>query len=158
LHFKRDDPLFFLSFFQQFPFGTIGEERETGTLASGRFGTFSREGGERWGELGWTWLFGPFCQTVMDGRRWEIDKNPSEKEKKLLPKIRRRRGEIKSGVCRNRLETFVDPTVVDVRIYLRAWRNNTTTTTTGREPCVLVRPYWTFPYFHSDGGFGVLIR
>jgi hypothetical protein len=32
-------------FFQQFPFGTIGEERETGTLASGRFGTFSREGG-----------------------------------------------------------------------------------------------------------------
>jgi hypothetical protein len=95
----------------------------------------------------------------MDGRRWEIDKNPSEKEKKkLLPKIRRRRGEIKSGVCRNRLETFVDPTVVDVRIYLRAWRNNTTTTTTGREPCVLVRPYWTFPYFHSDGGFGVLIR
>jgi hypothetical protein len=42
---KRDDPLFFLSIFQQFPFGTIGEERETGTLASGRFGTFSREGG-----------------------------------------------------------------------------------------------------------------
>ncbi len=141
MHFKRDDPLFFLSFFPAVSlWNNRRREREKLELWHLVDSEHFQERGERWGELGWTWLFGPFCQTVMDGRRWEIDKNPSEKKrkKKLLPKIRRRGGEIKSGVCRNRLETFVDPTVVDVRIYLRAGRNNTTTTT-GREPCVLVR-------------------
>jgi hypothetical protein len=41
---------------------------------------FQRRGERRGGKEDGHGLFGPFCQTVMDGRRWEIDKNPSKKE------------------------------------------------------------------------------
>lgn len=99
-------------------------------------------------------MFGPFCQTVMDGRRWEIDKNPSKKETntKLAQKKKRvREREIKSGVCRNRLETFVDPTVVDVHIYLSLSTLHTHTTGQRRIERRIERfgvfPYSTFPYF-----------
>ncbi len=55
--------------------------------------------------------------TVGDGKSIKIPRK--KKQIQNLPKKRREsEREIKSGVCRNRLETFVDPTVVDVHIYL----------------------------------------
>lgn len=65
-------------------------ERETGTFWHLVYGMeqFSelppppkKERGENKKKSGGTRLFGPFCQTVMDGQRWEIDKKKSPKLK-----------------------------------------------------------------------------
>lgn len=95
--------------------------------------------------------------TASDGK--SIKKNPQNSKK------------IKSGVCRNGLETFVDPTVVDGHIYLLFIRKKEKKEKRTNRACmqkqqrhersrsIVSFPYWAaFPHFHSNGGSRVLIR
>ena len=109
-------------------------------------GNIEREGGRRM-DTGCLVRSVKQWWTVGDGKSI---KNPSKKEtkkKKLAQKRRESEREIKSGVCRNRLETFVDPTVVDVHIYLSLRTHNWATKNWTENWAFWCFPYSTFPYF-----------